>query len=676
MNQPMPLHTRLLVGTALCVLLAAAYGNGLRNELVFDDLMFMQNDPRVHSVREAYRLFIEPLWGADPAGRAGVHQYYRPLQLLPLTASYALFGTAAWPAHLLNILLHLVNCLLVLAIFRRLLAHDASAIAATLLFAVHPAYSESVFWVSDVAGLGASCCILAIVRLHLDDPWRWYGWLLTPLLFLIGLWFKELGIIAIALVVAYDVVGASDRGWRRLWRLRWRYTTYLPPFAIYLAFRLHALGGLVPGLGNVPFTPVERVLNGVALIPEFVSTFVWPFDLNMYHDFNAVHGVANWPFCAGALTLLAAAVAVALTVRRRRAAAYAVTWALLTTAPFLLIRWPRLNVFAERYVYLPAIGVLLFVAAAAVPWLTVARRRWLIAVVGALVIVGVVVDARRSRDWHDEVTIYSKTLTQSARAELIRINLAVRLLDQQRYDEGIALLEGLVTSDPEWRDAWYNLGLLYLGKGEDEKASTAFERAWQTDPTNRPALLNLGYAYDRMGRREQAVETYLQLVTVEPGNAQGWYNLAVIAWEGGQFGNARTAVDKVLALTPQDADARLLRTRLDRLGATEPHAERAPDPNTARRCAEAKQELDAHHYAVAIRRLRMAAWLDEAAPLPHQYLANVYFLAGRLEAAIDAQRAALQRAPHNEVYRSNLASLDRALAARKQHATADAPADQ
>src|SRR5262249_6274052 len=145
-------------------------------------------------------------------------------------------------------------------------------------------------------------------------------------------------------------------------------------------------------------------------------------------------------------------------------------------------------------------------------------------------------------------------------------NLAVKLLDLQRYDDGITLLEGLVNNDPDWRDAWYNLGLLYLAKGANEKALGAFEQAWRADPSNRPALLNLGYVYDRTGRREESAETYSHLVDIDPGNTQAWYNLAVTAFERGQFRNARLAVERVLAVAPEDAAARRLQQRLDRIG--------------------------------------------------------------------------------------------------------------
>ena len=673
MSSPGRTLTRWHVIVLLAVLVAGAYGASLRNEFVFDDLMFINDDPRVQSLRQAPRLFLEPLWGyADRDGRPRLHQYYRPLQTFPLAVSHAVFGTVAWPCHLLSLLLHLFNCVLVVEIFRRLIARlDVAAVGAAL-FAVHPGYSEAIFWISDFAGLGAAACTLSIFALHLTPvARRWYGRVGAAALLLCGLWFKESGILAPLLVVAYDFLLAPDRGWRRLWRMRGEYAAFVPPVVIYTMLRLHALGGAVPGLQSVPLTGWELMLNAVALLPEYAATFVWPFHLNMYHDFSIVHGTDAAAFRLGCVLVGVGAVAVAATIARHPPVAFGLVWTLIAASPFLLIRWPQLNVFAERYLYLPAVGLFLALgyvyarlSQAVQPRPILFLRRLTLAAVAALAVAFVVTDLRRAADWHDDVTLYAGTLEQSPRAPLVRINFAVKLYELGRYDEGIGVLEPLVATDPQWRDAWYNLGLLYLAKGTNDKALASFEQAWRLDPQNRSALLNLGYLYDRAGRREKAVRAYLRLVEIDPANAEGWYNLATIAFEQGQFENARTAAQRVLAVSPHDTGARTLLARLDRLPEHVRADGNSARADTLRRCAMAKRAMEAGRGVRAIRLLRMAAWLDEASSMPHQYLANAYVMNGQLKEAVAAQRAALQRAPNNELYQRNLASLESTLAAQ------------
>ena len=112
-----------------------------------------------------------------------------------------------------------------------------------------------------------------IVRLHLSPRReRWWAWMLTPLLLLCGLWFKESGVLALVMVPLYDLLAAADRGPRRVWRMRWRYAVLLPPLALYLRpaparARRRAAGDSRP-------SPLTRLRDGAerasALLPEYV----------------------------------------------------------------------------------------------------------------------------------------------------------------------------------------------------------------------------------------------------------------------------------------------------------------------------------------------------------------------------------------------------------------------
>ena len=149
-------------------------------------------------------------------------------------------------------------------------------------------------------------------------------------------------------------------------------------------------------------------------------------------------------------------------------------------------------------------------------------------------------------------------------------------------------------------------------------------------------------------------------VARDPAFAEAWYNLAVVAVELGQYGNARMALDEVLARSPDDRQARALLEQVDRSGAGVRAVSADVSAATERRCAVAKRAVDEGRYADAIVWLQVAAWFDEESPLPHHYLANVYYLTGRLAEATRHQREALARAPQNELYQRNLAALEEA----------------
>ena len=367
--------------------------------------------------------------------------------------------------------------------------------------------------------------------------------------------------LAPAFLVLYDLVAAPDRGAVRLWRLRGRYAALLAPLALYVALRLYVLGAPVPAIGYVPYTRRELFLNAVALLPQYARAALWPFDLNFYHDFEAVRSAADPRFLLGALLAIGGVLAFARARRHHPPLAFGIGWTAIALAPHLLIRRPQLgNIFAERYLY-DAVGLC---AVAAWGWRSLFAReeqrpgstRAAFVAGAGVAAVFLATDARRTLDYRDEVTLFCKTLAQSRRAEVIRVNLAVDFLRLGRYGEGIDLLEGLPRIEPDYRGLWSNLGMLYLAAGRNEDAAAALEKAIRAEPRKTSALLNLGYAYDQTGKREQAVETYFRLLAIEPRNADAWYNLSATAFDPGQLENARAAAQRVLKLSPDDAGAR------------------------------------------------------------------------------------------------------------------------
>lgn len=663
--------TVLLVGA-----IAIAYGGSLANGFVFDDALFVRDEPRLRSLGAAPRLFVEPVWGyLDEKGVSRLDQHYRPLQTLALALLRALFPGHAWPAHLLSVALHAANVLLLWSILAALLGSSGLASALALLYAVHPGYSEAVLWASNLAGLGAAFCILAVYRLHLSaSASRWPVLASMGVLYLCGLLFHEIALLAPVLIAAHELIAGQPRAWRRLAA---ESTVFAPALLSYLALRRAALGGLAPGLGASGLGASELAVNAVGLLPQFAAAFVWPFELNMYHDFTPLYDWRSGRFAAGAGLLLAAAAGFALSARRRPLVAVGIVWTLVATAPYLVVRWPESNVFAERYLYLPAVGVFLCAGAlvagdraglrgpgsemrsSAARRVRAFRHFPALIAVAALAVTGVLTIRKRVPDWRDDVTLYTRTLTQSERAVSIRNNLAVRLLELGRHGEGIEVLEKVVDLGLATSETMHNLGLLRAAGGDERGALEAFRAAGRYGQLKSATLLNLGYMYERVGERGRAVETYMRLLDRAPDYVPAWFNLAAIAFESGQFDNASRAVTTVLEHSADHAEAQLLDARLRRLASLKRPSLPADRAATRRSCKRASALARRGRYREAAVILRAAAWLDERAPLPHQHLANVAALRGDWHEALAAARSALERAPHSKLYRRNVEALEK-----------------
>jgi tetratricopeptide (TPR) repeat protein len=637
---------------ALALLVVAAYGRSLNNGFVFDDAIFMERDVRIQAPAQWELLLTKPLWLTESdKSAAEAKRHYRPLQLAPLAASSTWFKGSALPCHLLNLLLHFLNSLLVYGLLRRVFLGPNAALLISSLFAVHPALSESVLWVSDVAGLGATCCMLALTYVHARKHGSFLGATLIAALYLTAMGFKEVGILAPFLLVAFDLTArriTSENARAIPWI---DYGFLLPALSVYITLRHNALGTLLPAQTPEGLTLFDVAINGLALLPKYASTYLHSFDLNLYHEFTPATGLDDPRAQTGAMLLIAAALVFFGTFRERPMTAFGILWAAIVAAPYLLVRWPWPDLFAERYAYLPAIGVAL--ACGGLVQLTEEPRRvertsrmLLGLTVSALVPLFVWIDYGRTAEWHSEKTIRGEAAqsgTESASQRSIRLQLQ------------------MLTKNPNFPSGWQKLGDLYLSADRPRDAISAFREANRREPNQASTLLKLGYAYDLAGQREAAVETYFRMLEHHPRATNVRYNLALIAYESGQMRNAREMTAELLRLAPKHTAAREIKAKLDAIGHT-PVVSPPHSSTTYRRCREASEAATAGRITQAIAKLRTASWFDESSSLPHHYLANVYYRAGRTREALEHQKKAVALAPENEIYRTNLTALQRALA--------------
>ena len=244
--------------------------------------------------------------------------------------------------------------------------------------------------------------------------------------------------------------------------------------------------------------------------------------------------------------------------------------------------------------------------------------------------------------------------------------MALRYLQIGEPVRGIPIQEELLRIDPDFPSGWHNMGLLMLAAGRNDDARAAFEKSAALEPLNAATALNLGYVYDLGGEREKAVEKYFLATILDPTDVKPWYNLAVIAYEERQLGNAGKAVNEVLSRAPDDRAAQALQKKLAAPAGLPPaadeYAARTRQQLTLDRCNTARAAAEAGRSREAIVKLETAAWLDERSPLPHHYLANVRYLAGRYREAHRHEREALARAPDNALYRANVAALEQLFA--------------
>jgi len=276
----------------------------------------------------------------------------------------------------------------------------------------------------------------------------------------------------------------------------------------YMLFRVHYLGALAPARNMPDLTPAQILLSAVALVGQYAWKLVWPLRLCAYYVFHPSKSLLEPRVAAGLLVLLACAALFLVCWRSRepkvRFVSFAVLWFFATLAPVLNAHWVAQNVFTERYLYLPSVGVVWLVGlgvsklwsrAAPRP----AQRR---AMVLAAVVVAVLFAARiviRDRDWNNDIGLYKQTIELSPDAHKMVNNLGIAYWHLGEFDEAESVWRNLLARIPNHASALDNLGLLAIRRHQYPEAADFFRRAVASVPRQSEPHLHLGETYRDMG---------------------------------------------------------------------------------------------------------------------------------------------------------------------------------
>ena len=512
----------------LVLLVLLANLNVLDNRFLnWDDPLLVTGNPRVQmsSLGDLLRVF-------DPSDAlAGKHLEWIPLRDSVYALIFYFFGLDPAPFHLVQLLFH---ALVVVALFitARPWVGERAAVVGTALFAVHPIHVEAVAWIASLKDPTFTAALLFSISLWqrsvaataADDlTVRRRRWFLVGALamMVVALGFKQIAIVLPALLLLVDWAFHRPSSPRRL------VVVSVIPFAL-VALAALALFVAIGRQNDVIVDPpggtaYRGFLTMTTVYASYLGKLALPWDLSARYLVTPVMSLLESRFLLAALAIAAVWGAAVAVVRRTRLPLFALGWYTIALLPVMNII-PIPIEMADRYLYLPSVGVL--VAAGAGLWRLFEHQRALVsraaAGVTALLLVGWTgASVARNDVWQDDITLWTSVVERSPEFYIGRTNLATAL----------------------------------LARGDTVGGERELRAAIATNPRHATALLNLGQLLRQQNRPAEAQHALERAIAVRPDYGKAYNNLATLLMDRKQWKAARQPLERALAIDAEHPSA-------------------------------------------------------------------------------------------------------------------------
>lgn len=607
---------RTAVAVLLCVVGLILYSPSLRLGFVWDDNYQIVRNPFLHSDEPVSRVLTSDVWGYMLAGKTGMSNYYRPLQMLTYRWIAEIGGMNPTAFHLASVLLNLLACLAAYLCLWQLTKNFWISGAAALLFALHPIHSEAVLWVAALTELGCALFYFLAFWLFLlsrerppEDPKRKRlaepsgarrRWLLVAscACALAALLWKEMALTFAVTVAAYVFFFSPQESW---WgKVREAVVASIPFWvvtAIYAGLRVAVLGYFSKVHHPLVMTPTQFFATTAELLAEYWLKLALPLRLNAFHVLHIPHSLFEWrPLLAFAFLLITVA-AIAYNARRAPLASFTASWVLITLVPVLNLQGIGQNAFTERYLYIPSLGFVLLLT-----WLVArgvrssperaVRIGSLVAL--ALLTIGCAGEVwARVPAWATDRALYTATAKLSPDAPLILNSLAQIRRDEdgdydgaeRGYKTALAAakaqgdkdqiansyvgLAGIASRRGRYEEALQytyqgfaegsdlialhvSQGVLLMQLGRFDLAKQILEETNKIFPYDEVVHNSLGLIAMSQKDYPRAYSEFESAVRIAPNFADGYNNLGRAYSDGGRANDSIACFERAVALAPNN----------------------------------------------------------------------------------------------------------------------------
>lgn len=514
----------------------------------WDDDIYVTNNPDIGEFSS--RQWTEPVGGN-----------YHPLTMISLTIDYKIGGGEAVTFHINSFLLHLINVVLVFW-FVWLISNGSAftAFIVALLFGIHPMHVESVAWVSARKDLLYSSFFLGgliAYRHFLDDgKLRTFGIVIA--LFILSLLSKPAAIVFPFAVVALHYFSGKSPQRADVIRL-------LPLIIVAIAWALLTVDSQTDAgsVDKAGFDPLRQFTIAGYTTAFYLFKFFLPIEQSAYFPMPDGNESLSGIYYLGLLVTIGLIVAAIFFRKKMKELSFGIAFFLINLALVSQIFPFGHALVAERYTYLPYIGL-------AFPIAVFARQKWTsikpgpakqgiqaagIAVATALIYLSIV----RCQVWENSETLWTDVIEGNDGVALAFGKRGEHFAVNKEEDKAIADYSNALKLDAEYPEVWHNLGEIWMERGMKGKALEHFDKALEFKPQYAAAWNNRGNVFFRDQRWESAIEEYTKAIEADNEYVKAYINRGNARLRLGKLDEAMVDLNRAIEIAPNYAEAWFVR---------------------------------------------------------------------------------------------------------------------
>ena len=545
----------------------------------YDDGQYITKNPNVQN-----GLTLPAIkWAFTAVGYGG---NWHPLTWLSHLLDIELFGFHAGGHHFTNVLLHTANTLLLFLLLRRWTGNLWRPAFVAALFGWHPLHVESVAWVAerkDVLStffffltLLAYCRYASELKMKNGKRKIYYG--LALLFFALGLMAKPM-LVSLPIILLlldywplrriYDLLFAIYGSGKDTADLECAGTVSLvravvekvPFFALTAASCVITYVAQGPAVQDLTkFSLVDRAGNALVSYAKYLGKVFWPANLAVPYPY--VHHLPPMEVAGAAILLLAVSVLSVRLARSHPPLFVGWFWFLITLVPVIGLVQVGGEPMADRYMYIPSVGIFVIMAWEAPILLKASSDDSLALPAAAIVLMGCwVLAAGQISYWRNSMTLWTHTLQVTKNNAAAESNLAFELDAEGRFDEAIHHAREALRIRPGFAEAENNLGCLLSKRGDVAEGVPYLEAAVKANPQHVQYYLNLALAYRQLGRLDEAAAEYRSAIRLDAQCGPAYVNLGDVLVQQGLIAEAVPQYRAASRLLPADKE---IKSRLER----------------------------------------------------------------------------------------------------------------